>query len=82
LICKAVREHGSLTRKDIDELLWNKLPDWMDDKQRKNKVTNLITECRQNGKIRNYGSGSQSASHSSRLTSACFNIFSSNSLLV
>jgi ATP-dependent DNA helicase RecG len=58
LICKAVREHGSLTRKDIDELLWNKLPDWMDDKQRRNKVTNLITECRQNGKIVNYGSDS------------------------
>lgn len=30
LICKAVKEHGSLSRKDIDELLWNKLPDWMD----------------------------------------------------
>ncbi len=29
LICKAVKEHGSLARKDIDELLWNKLPDWM-----------------------------------------------------
>jgi ATP-dependent DNA helicase RecG len=58
LICKAVREHGSLTRKEIDELLWNKLPEWMDDKQRKNKVTNLITECRQNGRIMNYGSDS------------------------
>jgi ATP-dependent DNA helicase RecG len=59
LICKAVREHGSLTRKDIDELLWNKLPDWMDDNQRKNKVTNLIAECRRSGKIANHGSDSQ-----------------------
>jgi ATP-dependent DNA helicase RecG len=56
LICKAIREHGSLTRKDIDELLWNKLPEWMDDKQRKNKITNLIAECRRSGEIINHGS--------------------------
>ncbi len=56
LICKAVKEHGSLARKDIDELLWNKLPDWMDDKQRKAKVGNLLTELRRNGKIVNLGS--------------------------
>jgi ATP-dependent DNA helicase RecG len=60
LICKAIREHGSLTRKDIDELLWNKLPDWMNENQRKNKVTNLITECRQSGKIINRSSDAQS----------------------
>jgi hypothetical protein len=35
------------------ELLWNKLPDWMDDKQRKNKVTNLIAEYRGSNKIFN-----------------------------
>lgn len=56
LICKAVGEHDSMTRKDIDELLWNKLPDWMDDKQRKTKVTNLISECRRTGKVTNSGS--------------------------
>lgn len=60
LICKAVQEHGSLTRKDINELLWNKLPDWMDDNQRSNKVTNLLTACRKKGKIVNQGSDSQS----------------------
>ncbi|NVO07293.1 MAG: putative DNA binding domain-containing protein [Rhodoferax sp.] len=56
LVCKAVKEHGSLSRKDIDELLWNKLPDWMDDKQRKAKVGNLLTELRRNKKITNLGS--------------------------
>ncbi len=56
LICKAIAEHGSLTRSDIDELLWKKLPDWMDEKQRKNKVGNLITELRKNHKIENSGS--------------------------
>lgn len=60
LICKAIKEHGSLTRKDIDELLWKKLPDWMDDKQRKNRVTNLITELRQNNRIENRGTFKES----------------------
>ena len=48
-----------MSRKDIDELLWNKLPDWMDDRQRKAKVGNLITELRQAQKIANMGSYSQ-----------------------
>ncbi|MDP2882827.1 MAG: putative DNA binding domain-containing protein [Azonexus sp.] len=56
LICKAAGEHGTLSRKDIDELLWNKLPDWMDDKQRKIKVGNLIGELRRKGRISNSGS--------------------------
>ena len=56
LICKAVKEHSSLARKDIDELLWNKLPDWMNERQRKVKVGNLIAELRQHQKIVNQGS--------------------------
>ena len=55
LICKAIKEHGSLSRKDIDELLWNKLPDWMDLKQKKSKVGNLISELRKAGTISNQG---------------------------
>lgn len=35
---KATNEHGSITRSDIDELLWNKLPKWMTDDQKKNRV--------------------------------------------
>jgi len=60
LICKAIEEHGSLTRKDIDELLWKKLPDWMDEKQRKNRITNLITELRQGKRIENRGTFKES----------------------
>lgn len=60
LICKAIEEHGSLTRKDIDELLWKKLPDWMDEKQRKHRVTNLITELRQGKRIENKGTFKES----------------------
>lgn len=61
LICKAVKEHGSLARKDIDELLWNKLPDWMDDKQRRIKVGNLIAELRKKQIIVNQGSDTRPA---------------------
>lgn len=55
LILKALGEHGSLSRRDIDELLWNKLPEWMDEQQKKNKVGNLIRELRGAGKIVNRG---------------------------
>lgn len=60
LICKAIGEHGSLTRKEIDDLLWNKLPDWMDETKKKHRVTNLMTECRKQEKIINEGSDTQS----------------------
>lgn len=59
LICKAIKEHGSMTRKDIDELLWNKLPDWMNDAQRKTKIGNLLSQLRKSGKIVNHGSYSK-----------------------
>lgn len=55
LILKSIREHSSLTRSDIDELLWKKLPDWMNDKQRKIKINNLLSELRKTNKIRNDG---------------------------
>ncbi|MFN4285620.1 MAG: RNA-binding domain-containing protein [Lacibacter sp.] len=56
LILKAIKEHGFLERKDADKLLWNKLPDWMNENQKKNKVTNLLSELRRKGKICNSGS--------------------------
>jgi ATP-dependent DNA helicase RecG len=49
-------EHELLTRQEIDELLWNKLPAWMDDKQKKSKVGNLLTELKQTERIANKGS--------------------------
>ena len=58
LILKAIKEHGFLNRKDIDDLLWKKLPDWMDEKQRKNKVSNLIYELKSKKIIYNEGTKS------------------------
>lgn len=59
LIEKAIREHGYVERKDVDELLWEKLPDWMNDKQKKIKINNLLSELRRKGKINNEGSSNK-----------------------
>jgi ATP-dependent DNA helicase RecG len=55
LICKAIGEHDSLNRKEIDELLWSKLPDWMTNEQKGNKVSNLLTELRLGRRIQKTG---------------------------
>lgn len=55
LITKAITQHGSLDRKDIDELLWNKLSDVLNEKQKKDKVTNLLAELRKKNEITNEG---------------------------
>jgi ATP-dependent DNA helicase RecG len=55
LIQKALKEHGNLNRQEIDELLWKKLPEWMDEKQKKIKINNLISELRRKGRIKNNG---------------------------
>lgn len=55
LIEKAIIQHTSLQRTDIDELLWTKLPDWMSTKQKKIKINNLISELRKKDKIKNVG---------------------------
>ena len=60
LILRAIGAHGSMARHDIDELLWNKLPEWMTEDQKKNKVMNLITELRSKNKITNKGTDKNS----------------------
>ena len=59
-IMQAISQHGSMNRKDIDNLLWNKLPDIISDKQKKNMITNLISELRINHKIFNSGTAKNS----------------------
>ncbi|WP_176141054.1 hypothetical protein [Sphingobacterium nematocida] len=50
-----------MSRADIDELLWNKLPDRMTDVQRKKKIENLIMELRRQNKIINKGTRKSSS---------------------
>lgn len=54
-IIQGIKDHGSLSRQDIEGLLMAKLSDLYDLKQKKNKITNLISELRIKGIIRNDG---------------------------
>jgi ATP-dependent DNA helicase RecG len=54
-IIQGIKDHGSLSRQDIEGLLMAKLSDLYDAKQKKNKITNLISELRMKGIIRNDG---------------------------
>lgn len=54
-IIQGIKDHGSLSRQDIEGLLMAKLSDLYDLKQKKNKITNLISELRMKGIIRNDG---------------------------
>jgi len=56
LMFKMIQEHGPVSRGRIDELLLEKLPEVLTEKQKKNRVHNLISELSGNGAIRNIGS--------------------------
>ena len=55
-IIKLIENHNSATRDEIDSLLLNQLPSYMDEKQRKAKIHNLMSELHKEGKIKNIGS--------------------------
>ena len=59
IIEKAIREHGNMERKDANDLLQNKIPEWIDNKQRKIKINNLLSELRRKNSIQNNGSDSE-----------------------
>lgn len=56
LIIDYLQHFKSVTRKEIDKLLWNKLSDALDKDQKLKKIDNLLTMLRSNGKIKNIGS--------------------------
>jgi len=56
LIRNCIKQHGNVERKDINELLWDVLPSWMDDKQKYTKINHLLAELRRKNIIRNTGS--------------------------
>ncbi|MBM4118070.1 transcriptional regulator, partial [bacterium] len=63
LILALVREHGPVTRKDVDQLLMPKLPDRLTPEQKRHRIHNLMQELRRAGKIDNLGSRGQPAWH-------------------
>ena len=58
LIIDSIKEHGRLTRKDIDELLWHVLSDQLSDSQKKSKIGNILRKMK--GKVFNETNGPHS----------------------
>ena len=56
MILGLIEEFGHVKRKDVDELLLDKLPDVLTPKQKINKIGNLLTKLRKSGAIVNSGS--------------------------
>lgn len=61
LILAVVAEHAPASRKEIDQAVVPKLPDRLDEEQKRRKVHNLLQELRRAGKIDNRGSRGQPA---------------------
>ena len=60
LLVESLNDHGTLARQDIDRLLWNVLSDQLTDKQKKAKITNLLTKLRKDGILSNKTAGRNS----------------------
>ena len=51
LILKYIERYGKAKKKDIRELLWDKLPEIMEDKQKEDKIRNLLSSLRKKNLI-------------------------------
>ena len=61
LLLDSLNDHNSLTKQEIVRLLWDVLPDQLEDKQKMNKIDNLLRRLRINGKITNTTQGNASS---------------------
>ncbi|MBI5184326.1 MAG: hypothetical protein HZA01_01190 [Nitrospinae bacterium] len=55
LIIEYIEKFGVSHRKNLEKFLWDKLPDILTETQKKNKVGNLLSALRMDGKIQNNG---------------------------
>lgn len=62
LIVKYLEQYKSAKKNDIRQLLWDKLPERMDDKQKEEKLRNLLTSMRKKGIIETDSSNQQRSS--------------------
>lgn len=60
LLLESLKDHGSLTKKEIIRLLWDVLPDQLNDKQKNTKVYNILRKLRESGRISNITKGNNS----------------------
>ena len=51
LIVEYLKQYGKAKKKDIRELLWDKLPDVLSDVQKENKIRNMLTMLKKQGVI-------------------------------
>lgn len=58
LVITALKQHTTLTRKDVNDLLFDKLPDYMNEKQKNYKIGNILGYLRKQNLIINDGSDS------------------------
>jgi ATP-dependent DNA helicase RecG len=56
MLVQYLRQFGTASRKDVDDLLWDKLSDALDEAQKANKIGNLLSGLRRKGIIVNAGS--------------------------
>lgn len=60
LLLDSLKDHGKLSRTEIDNLLWNVVSDQLDDSQKKSKIGNLLRKLRTDGVIMNKTVGNNS----------------------
>lgn len=51
LLLDSLKDHGSLTKPEIVRLLWDVLPDQLDDKQKEYKTNNLLRKFRKEERL-------------------------------
>lgn len=61
MIVNYIRQYGKAQKKDIKKLLWEMLPDVLDDGQKEGKVRTLLTSLRKQGRIQQDSSNHQKA---------------------
>ena len=60
LLLDSLKDHNSLTKQEIVNLLWDVLSDQLDDKQKMNKIDYLLKRLRTDGEIHNETKGNVS----------------------
>ena len=60
LLLDSLKDHGSLTKQEIVKLLWDVLPDQLEDKQKMNRIEYLLKQLRLKGEIENESRGKES----------------------
>lgn len=57
LLQDSMTDHGTMSKKEIEQLLWELLSDIMDDKKKHAKIHNFLTKLKKENKIGNTGMG-------------------------